>query len=180
MVKMWFSEMNCGRSRKSDAKGIQHGSEVSIINDQLAMRELYAGWVPGLLTVGYNRNPVIRLRKLYGVVQCYPEEFLRSFITVEKAWIHRNIPETKGKNKQLEMRFNVDSRQNNIIWARGKCFSTRTIEGLRTVSLSTICSGCSSQLLFFLPNVKNWLGEKGFGPSDVTIAQINSEDPDLS
>ena len=41
-----------------EAIGISHGSVVSILNDHLGMRKLFARWVPCLLTIDHKRNLV--------------------------------------------------------------------------------------------------------------------------
>jgi len=64
-----------------EATSISHGTVISILNEQLGMKNLSARWVPHLLTVDHKHDRVISKQYLE-MFQCNSDEFLRRFITV--------------------------------------------------------------------------------------------------
>ena len=83
-----------------EATGISHGTVISILHEQLGMKELSARWLSRLLTVDHKRDRVTISKQCLEMFQCNPDELLRRFITLDKIWIHYFTPKTKEQSKQ--------------------------------------------------------------------------------
>ncbi|KAG5333595.1 SETMR methyltransferase, partial [Acromyrmex heyeri] len=83
-----------------EATGISHGTVISILHEQLGMKNLSARWMPRLLTVDHKRHRVTISKQCLEMFQCNPNKFLRRLITVDETWIHYFTPETKEQSKQ--------------------------------------------------------------------------------
>ncbi|KAG5307266.1 SETMR methyltransferase, partial [Acromyrmex insinuator] len=78
-----------------EATSISHGTVISILHEQLDIKQLSARWVPRLLTVDHKRDRVTISKQCLEMFQRNPDEFLRRFITVDETWIHYFTPEMK-------------------------------------------------------------------------------------
>ena len=71
-----------------------------ILHGILDMRKLSARWVPRLLTPDNKRNRDTISEQCLTLFKRNPKEFLRPFVTVDEALIHRYTPETRPQSKQ--------------------------------------------------------------------------------
>ncbi|XP_018311541.1 uncharacterized protein, partial [Mycetomoellerius zeteki] len=69
-----------------EATVISHGTVISILHEQLCMKELSARWMPRLLTVDHKRDRVTISKQCLEMFQRNPDKFLRRFITVDETW----------------------------------------------------------------------------------------------
>ena len=83
-----------------EATGISQGTVFSILHEKLGVKKISARWVPLLLIEENKRNRVVDSEAISELSHRNPDEFLRRYITVDKAWIHHYTPETKKQSKQ--------------------------------------------------------------------------------
>jgi histone-lysine N-methyltransferase SETMAR len=71
-----------------------------ILHEEFSMKKLCARWVPRLLTANQKRKRVKISEQCLERFNKNKTDFVRRFITTDKAWIHHYTSESKHQSKQ--------------------------------------------------------------------------------
>ncbi|KAG5343805.1 SETMR methyltransferase, partial [Acromyrmex heyeri] len=175
------------------ARGISHGTVISILHEQLGMKKLSATWVLRLLIVDHKRDCVTILKQCLEMFQCNPDEFLRRFITVVETWTKEQSKQwtlpSEPAPKKAKYATLLDSFNNSLHLAKKKVlfhqdnarvhtcpvpmakFNEFHYELLSHPAYSLDLALCD---YFLFPNLKKWFGGKRFTTKEQLIAETEA------
>lgn len=98
-----------------------HNSMVSMLNDYLDKKKLWATSVPCLLTINHECNGVATSRRCLALSDRHSNEFPLYFTFLEETWINQNRPKTKRQLNRRRIRSSWDWEPTVIVTVFLRC-----------------------------------------------------------